>query len=268
MKLLAFTLVTMLVLQATAQDPGERCLVISVSGGINLPEDPGKNVLVSFLYTSTPTGTGVASSHIFQGLIGVGFPKVGYVGDFMNFTGASKHHAINGGLGLFKDGGPDDGCYLKAGYRWILPLHRYRIRLMPGVDLNGVLGNDVEVGRIDNKDQTLQVLGYSAAPQWTSTTYGRYGSTTETYNADHLSVLYRRNSLLLEPKIVTCTTWRRLVLGLEAGWIFQLVQGCVLLLQQEDANDGNRNTVAKIHEPRNGSMSGFYMALRIGMADR
>jgi hypothetical protein len=50
--------------------------------------------------------------------------------------------------------------------------------------------------------------------------------------------------------------------------MFQLVQSSVLLLQQQDASGDDKNTVAKIHEPNNGSMSGFYMALRVGMINR
>ncbi|HXB33092.1 MAG TPA: hypothetical protein VNV35_06710 [Puia sp.] len=268
MKLLTFTLFVMLFRQAAAQDTGRVRLVISLSGGAYMPRNAGKNVVESFPYTSTPTGTGVASGHVFLGSLGGNFSKVGYVGDIMNFEVTSKGHAINGGIGLFQDASSDDGGYFKAGYRRVWRLYRNRFWIMPGVDLYGVLGSPMELGKIDNKNQTLQLLSHTVNPQWTETKTTSTGTHTYTYNADYLAVLYHRDGLLAEPKIVVSTTRKRLVLGLEAGWMFQLIQGCALILQQQDGGNENRNTVAKIHEPRNGSMSGFYTALRIGMVNR
>lgn len=263
MKLLIFTLLVLLAGQATAQNTGCVCFVISNSGGAYVPRIPGKNVTESFPYASTPIATGVAGSHVFQGSLGGHFSKLSFVGDLMNFGVISKRHAINGGFGFFQEASFDLGSYLEAGYRRVIPFHRNRFLFMPGVDLYEVLGGPIEMGQIDNKDQTLQLLGLTAAPQWYETTSTGHGNVTKTYSADQLSVIYRRDGLLMEPKIAVTTIRNGMCLGLEAGWMFQLVQSCVLLLRQEDASDDDRHNVGKIHLPRNGSMSGFYIAVTI-----
>src|SRR6185312_16205997 len=150
--------------------------------------------------------------------------------------------------------------YFKGGYARVLRFHRNRFRFQPGVDLYGVLGSQVEMGRIDNRNQTLQWLGYTAAPQWTETHGDRSGTYTTTYTADHLGVFYRRNALLIEPRLKLAATLGGLVLGLEAGWMLQLSQGCIVVFKQEDAS-GNSNTIGRRHEPHNGSLSGFYSSL-------
>jgi hypothetical protein len=268
MKLLTFILFVLLFRQAIAQSTGGSRVVISFSSGAYYSRRPGKNIVESFTYTSTPTGAAVGSTQTFFGTLGGDFPRIGYIGDLMNFEVTSKRHAINGGIGLYPEVGSNDGGYFKAGYRWVLPFHRNKFQLKPGADLYGVLGGQMELGRIDNKNKTLQMLGYTALPEWTETSSGRYGTSTTTYSADHLSVLYRRNGLLVEPKVVLSTTFKRLVLGLEAGWMLQLSQGCILPLQQQDGGDDNMHTIGKIHEPHNGSMSGPHAALSIGMVNR
>jgi len=252
--------------QSTGKSTGR--IVISLSGGAFLPQRPGKNVKVSFPYTSTPVGTGVTTTQQFSRSLGGNFPSVALVGDIMNIEVTSKSHAINGGIGLFQDIAANDGGFLKAGYSRVLPLHRRRFRLQLGVDLYGVLSSDMELGRIDNKGQTIQFLGYTSPPQWTETYSDRFGTHTKTYDADHLSILYRRNGLLIEPKVVVATSLKRLALGVEAGWMLQLSQGCILKLQQQDGGNNDRHTIGKIHEPRNGSMSGLYVAFRVGMMTR
>ena len=182
----------------------------------------------------------------------------------MNFDIVHSRYAINAGIGLFFTSNSDDGGYFKAGYTRVLHFNRNRFRFQPGIDLYGVLGSPLELGRIDNRDQTLQLLGHTAGPQWTETISTRSGSYTKTYSSDHLSVLYRRNTLLIQPKVELAATIRRLVLALQAGYMLQLSQGCVLLLQQQDGSNDNRNTVAKIHQPHNGSFNGLYTSLSIG----
>lgn len=243
-------------------------IVISLSGGAFIPQQPGTNVEGSFLYTSTSVSTGVTTTHQYSGSLGGNFTRLAFVGDIMNIEVTSKSHAINGGFGLFQDIAGNDEGILKAGYSRVLPFHRDRFRLQLGVNLDGVLGSDMELGRIDNKGQTLQLLGHTSPPQWIETHVDRYRTYTQTYNADHLSVLYRRNGLLLEPKVVITTSLKRIVLGVEAGWMFQLLQGCILKLEQQDGGNNHRNTIAKIHEPRNGSMNGLYVAFRAGMIYR
>ncbi|HXB09843.1 MAG TPA: hypothetical protein VNW04_22120 [Puia sp.] len=267
MKLLTFTLFVLLFRQSIAQSTGGARLVLSLSGGAHFSRHPGKNVVESFTYTSTLTGAAASSTQTFFGSLGGDFPRIGYMGDIMNVEVTSRHHAINGGIGLYPDIGSNTAGYLKSGYRWVLPFHRNKFQLKAGADVYLVLGSGMELGRIDNKNTTLELLGFTAGPQWTETYSSRNGSYTNTYNADHLSVLYRRNGLLVAPKVALSTNLKRLVLGLEAGWMLQLSQGCVLLLQQQDGGD-NRHTIGKIHEPRNGSMSGPYAALSIGLINR
>lgn len=248
--------------QALAQDTASHRLVISISGGAFLPQRPGRNVVESFPYT-----TSAGNSGYFSGSLGGDFLRVDYVGDIMNFEVTSHRHSINGGFGLFQTSNADDGGYFKGGYARVLRFHRNRFRFEPGVDLYGVLGSQVEMGRIDNRNQTLQFLGYTAAPQWTVTHGDRSGTHSTTYTADHLSVFYRRNALLVEPKLGLAATLGRLVLGLDAGWMLQLSQGCVVVFKQEDTS-GNSNTIGRIHKPHDGSLSGFYTSLSVGLVNR
>jgi len=252
---------------APAQDTASHRLVISISGGAFLPQRPGRNVVESFAYTTTPVGAGISSSGAFSGSLGGDFLRVDYVGDIMNFEVTSYHHAINGGFGLFQTSNADDGGYFKGGYARVLRFQRNRFRFEPGIDLYGVLGSQVEMGRIDNRNQTLQLLGYTAAPQWTVRHGDRSGTYSTTYTADHLGVFYRRNALLVKPKLGLDATLGRLVLGLEAGWMLQLSQGCVVVFKQEDGS-GNSNTIGRMHEPHNGSLSGFYTSLSVGWVYR
>jgi len=161
----------------------------------------------------------------------------------------------------------DDGGYFKSGYARVLRFLQNRFRFEPGVDLHGVLGSQVEMGRIDTRNQTLELPGYTAGPQWTVTHSDRSGTYTTIYTADHLSVFYRRNALLVKPKLGLAATLGRLVLVLEAGWMLQLSQGCVVVFRQEDAS-GNSNTIGRMHEPHNGSLSGFYTSLSVGWVYR
>lgn len=267
MKLTFITFAILLAQHACAQDTAHFRLVCSISGGAFLPRHPGENFIESFSYTSTPTATGISSTQQFTGSVGGDFAPVAYVGDIMNIEVTSHRHSINGGVGLFFTGRSDDGGYFKGGYSRVIRFHRSRFRFQPGVDCYGVLGSHIELGRIDNRAQTLQVLGYTAKPQWTTTSSDRSGTHTHTYTSDHLSVQYRRNALLLEPNVGLSATLGEFVLGLQAGWMLQLSQTCRLLLQQQD-NSGDRNTIAKVHEPRNGSLNGLYTSLRVGFINR
>lgn len=203
--------------QALAQDTACHRLVISISGGAFLPQRPGRNVVESFAY-------------------------------IMNSEVTSYRHAINGGIGLFQTSNADDGGYFKGGYARLLCFQRNRFRFEQGVDLHWVLGSQVEMGRIDNRNQTLQVLGYNAAPQWTVVHSDRSGTYSTTYTADHVSVFYRRNALLVEPKLGLAATLERPVLGLEAGWMLQLSQK---LRRGHQARGYKRqsNTIGRMHKP-------------------
>lgn len=264
MRLPTLTLILLVTHQALAQDAADHRIVISASGGAFIPHHPGKDVVKTFPYTSTPDGATTPTNHQFSGSLSGDFSKLAYVGDIMNFDFANSRYAINAGFGLFFPKASDDGGYLKAGYARVLHFHRNHFRFLPGIDLYAVLGAPLELGRIDNRDQTLQLLGHTAAPQWTETHSSRNGSYTKTYSSDHLSVLYRRNALLIQPKLQLAVTIRRLVLALQAGYMLQLSQGSVLLLQQQDGSNDNQNTIAKIHQPHNGSFNGLYTSLSIG----
>ena len=275
MKLPTLTLVIALIQQTAVQhtlaqddDKNFHRIVISVSGGAFLPQRAGRNLEVSFPYVSRLAVTGVTTTRQFSGSLGGDFPRAAFMADVVNIESIRRRHTINGGFCLFQDGANNVGALLKAGYSRVLPLHRSHFRLQFGVDLDGVLGGYLEMGQIDNKGQTIQFLGYTATPQWTETHSGRYSTYTKTYDADHLSFIYQRNALLTEPKVVMATSIKKLYLGVEAGWMLQLLQGCTLKAEQEDGGSNNRNTIAKMHEPRNGSMSGLYVAIRVGLIKR
>ena len=269
MKLLTLAIFVMSCQFTMAQTGRGGGLVISLSGGVFFPCRQARNVVESFSYTSTAAATGVTTNQYFTGALGADFPKGTLVGDIMNFEVTSEHHAINGGFGLFEDVGANDGGYLKTGYRWVLLFHRKRFQFKPGADLYGILGSEMKMGSIDNKGKIIQLLGFTAQPQWTTSYTSRSGNTTyTTHESDHVNILYRRNGLVVEPKVVVSTSLGRLTLGLESGWMFQLAQGCAILLKQADAGDGDWNTIGKIHQPHNGSLTGFYGALQVGIIYR
>lgn len=109
--------------------------------------------------------------------------------------------------------------------------------------------------------------GHTAGPQWTVSYTDRRGDYhSSTYTAQYLLVYYRRDAILLRPDVALTSTFGRLVFGLQAGWMFQLSQGCLLLLQQED-NSNDVNTIARIHQPHNGLLDGLYATLSIGLID-
>src|SRR5579872_5208220 len=121
MRLLTLTFFVLVLRQAIAQHTGVKPVVLSLNGGAFFSTHPGRNVIETFPYTSTPSGTGVTSSQTFFGTLGGDFPRIGYVGDLINLEFPRKHHAINSGIGLYPDVGSNDGGYFKAGYRWVLP---------------------------------------------------------------------------------------------------------------------------------------------------
>jgi hypothetical protein len=265
--LLLLSIVLPSVQHALAQDTARHRLVISISGGPYLPQRPGRNVFESFVYTSTPVGSSTSRSALFSGSLGGNYPPAGFVGDVLHFEITSGRHAINTGIGLFQTSNADDGGYLKIGYARVLHFHRNRFRFQPGADLYGILGGKVEMGRIEDFGQTLQFLGFTAPAQWTDTYTNRSGTHTDTFIADHLSVRYRRNALLLEPKLELSATLGRLVLGLEAGWMLQLSQGAVVVFKQV-ATNGYGNNFGLIHQPNNGTLSGLYTSLIVGVIHR
>jgi len=266
MKLTIIAFAALLAQQTFAQDTARHHFAVSFSGGAFLPRQPGGEVVESFPYTATSVATGTVSGQQFTGTLAGDFPVMFMVEDMLACEFQRRHYVIDAGSGLFHTRSFDDDGYLRAGYSRVFRDHRSRFQ--PGVDLSVVLGNQLELGRIDNRGQTLQLLGHTAGPQWTESytdSRGNYHSTT--YTADYLSVFYRRDALLIRPNMAIATTFGKLVVGLHAGWVFQLSQGCLLLLQQaDDSND--LNTIARIHQPHNGSLSGPYASVSIGLFDR
>jgi hypothetical protein len=268
MKLTLIAFAALLAQQTFAQDTAGHCLTFSISGGAFLPRHPGGQVVESFPYTATSATTGIISNQQFNGSLGGDFPVMAVVESMVNLEFERKQYAINAGSGLLHTRSTLDDGYLHAGYARVLRFHRSRFRLQPGIDLCVVLGSQIELGRIDNLGETLQLLGHTAGPQWTvsyTDRRGEYHSTT--YTAHYLDVYYRRDALLLRPNLAFTATFGRLAFGLRAGWMFQLSQGCLLLLQQED-NSNDLNTIARIHQPRNGSLDGLYTVMTIGLIER
>ncbi len=269
MKLTIIVFAALVAQQTFAQNTARHSLTLSIGGGgAFAPRHPGGIVVVSFPYTATSATTGIVSNQQFKESLGGDFPVMAVVESMLNLEFERKHYAINAGSGLFHTRSALDDGYLHAGYARVLQFHRGRCRFQPGIDLCVVLGSQVELGRIDNRGQTLQLLGHTAGPQWTvSYTYRHGGYHSSTYTANYLDVYYRRDALLLRPNLALTTTLGRLAFSLRAGWMFQLAQGCLLLLQQEDRSN-DLNTIARIHQPSNGSLDGLYAVLIIGFTVR
>ena len=231
--------------QAAAQSPTGKYLLFSISGGLLYPRHPGKDVTKNFVYTTLPDAGGGRTSQTFNGSLGHSFANPSYTGDFINAEVAWNHHSIDFGMGLSQELKDIEGGYFKGGYRYHLPFKGVRIKA--GLDLYYVMGSDNKLGSIDNKDQEIDLLGYKAKSQWTETSSDDDGNTeTNTYYANKLDVQYQRSSFLAEPKIAITTTGKHFAFGLEAGWMFQLVQDDVIELQQSDTKGKTTHTVGNV----------------------
>ncbi|MBS1665254.1 MAG: hypothetical protein JST68_29685 [Bacteroidetes bacterium] len=247
---------------ASAQRPNLSYELYALNGGMLYPRHPGKDVALSFPYTIIPDAGGGPSSQTFNGSLGHSYAGQSYVGDIFSIEIARRHHSVDLGMGVNQEVNGVFGFYLKEGYRYLLPLKG--VMLKAGFDLYCIFDSGNKLGSIDNKNQEIDLFGFQAMSQWTETSTDDQGvNTTDTYYANTLDVLYRRNSILGEPKIALTTTGKHVAFGLEAGWRFQLAQDAVIKLRQSGSN-GNTNTVGGFPMNNNGSLGGPYIALTIG----
>jgi hypothetical protein len=72
----------------------------------------------------------------------------------------NKRLDINMGVGLYEEAGGDHGVYLKAGYRYVIPVGALLFK--PGFDLDYFFGSSIVMGRIDNLNKDIIVPGYEA----------------------------------------------------------------------------------------------------------
>lgn len=265
MKPLPLLLVSLLfVQQASAQLPSVNYNLVSLTGGLLYFRHPGKNVSQSFPYTIIPDAGGNSTSHTFNGSLGHSFANPAYTGDIGSIELARKHHSIVLGIGISQEIKDVAGIYFKGGYRYLFPLKGFLLKT--GFDLYLVSDGGNKLGSIDNKDQEIDLFGYQAKSQWTESSTDDQGvTTTDTYHAKTLHVIYRRKSFLAEPKIAIVTTGKHLALGLEAGWMFQLSQSASIRLEQSDTKDSHGNTIGTLPLNNNGSLGGPYIAITVGV---
>jgi hypothetical protein len=237
-----------------------------VGGGVFSPSQPGHDVTTSFQYQIIDPNTGSKATQTFSGGVHGRFTSPIYLIDLFGLEFVNRHLAINTGFGLYEEAGGDHGVYLKAGYRYVIPLGR--LLLKAGFDLDYFFGSALVMGSIDNRNKYIIVPGFEAGDQFTvQSTDADGSSTTETYDADHLDVDYRRSGFLANPKVVLAAAPRgRLSLSLEFGWMFQLSQQSDLVYRQEDGKEENSYTLGKTRIAENGIFSGPYAAFTVGFA--
>ena len=250
--------------QAAAQTPTGDYDLLSISGGLLYPKHPGKNVTRVFSYTAIPDAGGNRTTNTLTGSLGYSFESPAYTGNLINFEIARKHHSIDIGIGITAELKDNTGGYFQGGYRFLLPLKGFILK--PGIDLYYVIGSENKMASIDNKDQEIDLLGYSAPSKWTDTYSDDNGNTeTNTYYVNRLDILYQRNSFLAEPKIGLTSTGKHFAFGIEAGWMFQLAQSAIIELQQSETKGKDTHNIGRVGVNNNGSMGGPYVALTMGV---
>ena len=243
---------------------GDRYTIVYVGGGIFSPSLPGHDVTTNFQYQAIDLASGAKTTQTFSGGVHGRFTSPIYMIDLFGLEFVNRHVDINTGVGLYEEAGGDHGAYLKAGYRYVIPVGGLLIK--PGFDLDYFFGSTIVMGRIDNRNKNIIVPGFEASDQFkVESTDGDGVSTTDTYNADHLNVDYRRSGFLINPKLVLSARPRkRFVLSLEFGWMFQLAQQSDIVYRQEDGGEDNSYTLGKTPVAENGVFSGPYAAFTIG----
>jgi hypothetical protein len=244
---------------------GDRYTIMYVGGGVFSPGQPGHDISTSFQYQLIDLPSGAKTTQTFSGGVHGRFTSPIYLIDLFGLEFVNKHLDINSGVGLYEEAGGDHGVYLKAGYRYVIPVGRLLIK--PGFDLDYFFGSSIVMGKIDNRNKDIIVPGFEAGDQFQAQTPDSWddGSTTETYNADHLNVDYRRSGFLVNPKVVLATRPRkRFSFSLELGWMFQLAQQSDIIYRQEDGGEQNSYTLGKTAIAENGIFSGPYAAFTVG----
>jgi hypothetical protein len=253
--------------QTQAADPSAHSTnytVVSAGFGQFYPSDPGHDIAVTFPYTVKDIDNGAVSSHSFSGALIGKFTKPSFMTDLLNVDIMQGHNDYRVAFGLSLETGGDQGYYVKGGYSFVIPLGFLLIK--PSVDLFYLNSSD-KMGSIDNRRKEIDLYGFAAQDQFTWTTSDQDGGgTSTTEDADHLNVNFRRISFLAEPKLILSTKpMGKLVLSLEAGWMYQLWQRSELQFEQEGVDTGTFNTVGHVALEKNGLLSGFYAAVHVGI---
>jgi len=244
---------------AEAQTHSDEYGILSVDAGTFFARRPGRDVTATFPYTVTSFASGTRSDETFNGEVRGKFTSPAYLVG-LNLGYVWKRNNFNGGGGLYRSDGGDNGYYVKGGYGYSIPLGG--LVLKPSVDFYYLMGKN-KMGTIDNSQKEISLLGYKAYSQYT---LEDDDGNDVTYDADHLDVNYRRFSLLANPKVVLSTRpLGRLVVGLEVGWFVQLHQRCDLQLEQTNHDSPATYTVGKVRVDKNGSLGGAFAAINIGV---
>jgi hypothetical protein len=243
---------------------GDRYTILYVGGGVFAPVQAGHDVTTSFQYQTVDPNTGSKATQTFSGGVHGRFTSPIYLIDLVGLEFVNRHLDINTGFGLYEEAGGDHGVYVKAGYRYVIPLGR--LLLKPGFDLDYFFGTALVMGSIDNRNKDIIVPGFEAGEQFEAqVTNWDNSTTTETFNADHLNVDYRRSGFLFNPKMVLAMRPRgRLSLSLEVGWMLQLAQQSDIVYMQEDGKEENNYILGKTRVAENGVFSGPYGAFTVG----
>ena len=140
------------------------------------------------------------------------------------------------------------------------------------------------LGKIDNRNSDVQVLGYDSGPTFTTSYTIQNTTTTDTYVTDHLSVDFVQNVLALVPSIrITSPMRQRLYWAIQALWFLPLIdKGGLNLTRVDSAGNyhGLQNRFGLIglnqaaitaafngqpvtHSPY--SLGGFYLGATVGV---
>jgi len=238
--------------------------IFSFGAGRMSVNDPGRDVSSSFSYTATDVSTGVSAFGTFRGSLGQGFLRTVNPIDLADLEFVRGRHSIDLGVGIANEIGTSTSVYFKGGYRKIFSFGGFQIK--PALDLYYFSGGSTKMGSIDNRNQDLTMMGFTATSEWTKDVTDEDGNVTETdtYYADHLDVNYTRHDFAVKPSVIVAKQLDRLCLSVEAGWMQELGQSCFLKLDQRDGA-GNGNYVGGVPLDNNGSMSGLYFAVGVGV---
>jgi len=238
--------------------------VVSAGFGQFYPADPGHDIAVTFPYTVKDIDNGGVTSHTFNGALVGTFTKPSFMYDLLSLDIMRNHNDYRVGFGFFQEAGGDQGFYLKGGYSFVIPLGFLLIK--PSVDLFYMNGGD-KMGAIDNRKKEINLYRFTAQDHFSYTTDdGNGGGVWATTDADHLNVYFKRFSILAEPKLILSTKpMGRLVISLEAGWMYQLRQRTELLFEQEGVDAGSANEVGHVPLGENGLLTGPYAAVHVGI---
>jgi len=168
---------------------------------------------ISFPYTSTDATTGITTSNIFQFPAQKKYSNVEWRYALLELEYGGLKHFLTYNL-FFSN----EGYGVNAGYGFIwyfngLGEHEKNVinkRFVFKASMNvayymygGNTSSNMLSGTIDNTNSTIHVLGHTANPQYTETTYDDDGNEigTNTYTAKNLDVSYEQQELSLLPRI-------------------------------------------------------------------